>query len=1135
MKSLNKIIKKVLSEQNEKKPIITTNQNQSVQVFKNPNGLGFLLPKSMLYGSPELYDKKEWIEWYSDFKNTRTQFEIVLKNNDSTYKKMCYDEQYSEVVKQFLEVRDKWIPDDIEKNTLNIDQDYVDEAIYILNYYKNTKIKPTLSIPNHELLDEVSGYTPSVKQYLDGTDYFFSVMQLFIDANKINLTFQKGNFSNHSSIEKLQKKTLKIGDLEVSLWSWGIQKFEFCDTRGQFISYYTSKGLFVSSLYDKSVFSFSLIKDKYIEWVKNFKYVDEKEISKLESLSNPVKFHACYENKNGAQTFKAYYTDYVKVNDQNLQKGKVWNCFGHKFPENGEILGMSKISSVVSEPGFLSKGKFEQGGLLDIPLTYLDVNNLGQFYKQFVEKRGISALEEQATGTLATFFNVVNSGLGKLSGAYAVKELLDMDNYMNKAEKTIATPLETYSNGMFKEEDFIAHTKISEDTVIYTIPQGGLSQYIPTAKKDRAGRWYITFTAAGNKINLHLPSENWWDEFYDMVYKIKNTVTTMTFNEEYPVFGLVLTISSESNLATIMETKGEEGWTFKLSQTGSMFFGVRESMVNYNNDGYFQVQNQLSPYNFLDTEQLDTRSNFGSFMESWWGIGIQVVVGILLAVEMAPFMALRLGLVIESAALASDSAALITFRNIVMAQGIFRTTILEVTLSIFLEIGVLGVPLATYYQSRGDEMGVILSLVLCFLPLALETKAWGNFTKSLWSKTLPTTRLQKEILGMGAGYFTANMTAEKLLFFVKKLGSRDAMLFGELINNLDELVKRGGINQLLEDAYPQIKRLAEENAEALNKAMPRFRKMIEIGGVNLLATGGSVFVGVTGAQILITYLNSKGRVLSEEQKEQLKKGFEQVAKYFQNRFKKIEKLIQQQIESSNQEIKKYVKDPTEWSIEFLKANPDMLDQMLEKGGWEKVVPTLSTEYDNGLKHIMDNAPLEIFTMWTSAWQEVASIIKYGVKRETVKSETTIPDIEVSGDTGWYKYSKNKTYKKNSQTETYVEVTDEEEKKEIFSNYFEQKIKEITDYKTFETEIKNVQNYFSCLTEDKFKFIEGNKEPDFYLTFKAISGEYVGKQIDVIYNFDTEEDNDYTLLTTDYLGYVNLLPKEVADHYGCKVK
>jgi hypothetical protein len=38
---------------------------------------------------------------------------------------------------------------------------------------------------------------------------------------------------------------------------------------------------------------------------------------------------------------------------------------------------------------------------------------------------------------------------------------------------------------MFNEEDFIGHTKISEDSVIYTIPQGGLSPYIPGVKKSK--------------------------------------------------------------------------------------------------------------------------------------------------------------------------------------------------------------------------------------------------------------------------------------------------------------------------------------------------------------------------------------------------------------------------------------------------------------------------------------------------------------------------------------------------------------------------------------------------------------------------------------------------------------------------
>ena len=167
-KILKSVIKHVLKEVSNEKNLQNSEVWETINSYKQPDGLGFLIPKNMLYGTPIKYNKQDWMDWYSDFGNARKQFDLILKNKDKTYRSLCCDEQRLFLISEFIKVRDQWIPDNISENKWGFDQGVIDEAVTVLNYYKNRKDwkKET----HYDILDVLENYKDNIKQSLDGTD-----------------------------------------------------------------------------------------------------------------------------------------------------------------------------------------------------------------------------------------------------------------------------------------------------------------------------------------------------------------------------------------------------------------------------------------------------------------------------------------------------------------------------------------------------------------------------------------------------------------------------------------------------------------------------------------------------------------------------------------------------------------------------------------------------------------------------------------------------------------------------------------------------------------------------------------------------------------------------------------------------
>ena len=1113
---IDRIIKKILKEQGVDDSGTPTEYSSSsgttlpevtvgfdnVKTYKDPRGIGFLIPESVLVGDPIYYNKQAWTDDYTNIDKSKRKYDTILKNKDNTYKKLCYKSQLSELIQDFLMVRDKWIPSvtSIKPNQYHINETSLNDAISLINYYSKNK-KTYRSKYTEDL-----GLPESKKQVLDGTDYFFYVLKKWIETKNPKLAEQikwaKGDQQTREVVDLGQKRF-------VERWSWYIKESSWCETQGQFSKWYEIEGDFVKQLYDKSVYSFTVNRDKFSEMFAKNKGL-------FRTYSENIKFRACFsKTNNGIGEFKRYMADVVPPTEENYSKGIVQQCYGIEYPQAADVLGLTNNTELTQEGGWFTNKIYAPGSLIDIPLSYLNVNYQGQPYQEMVDS-------ETNNGSLYWVAKGLGINLPADDGTSTT--------FHNKLEIPIETPFNEYTGNLFDEEDYVGHVKGAEDTMVYTIPQGGLSPYIPGAIKEN-DKYYIFFKSGEYRLKLYLPTPQWWNDFGTMVYKIKNMVSMY---DELTTFSLVLSIKGPDNLVSIKETQGENGWSFKMTNNGNMFFGVKGNKVNYNNKYYYPVNDLLSPYDFNDTEQLDTRSGFGQFIESGWGIAAQVVVGIVLASVCAPAAAAwgeAIWVARAAAATATGAeSSLSTVARFLMNKGIFQTTRLEVYLSILFEIDVIGVPLGLYYKSRGDDFGFTLSVLCCFLPLALSTRAFSGFTTRLWTNRVAK-GLSEKIILKGSGFFTGNMTLESLTKFITELNHNEAMAFGEMLNNLKS-VKGSLAQDIIGAAQTKITQLTKSSPDILEKITPTTMANITKGSITFVAAGGGIFVGIAGAQTVYSYWESLGKKITTQQAKEFVKGYKNMRDNLQTKVDStvIEK-INRDLKSSNAKLR--IKPFDEWWQEFLKKDSALYYIMCEKNGWEQLLKTTDTSKNpktGYVKYVIDQSDNNSESVTKEINEDLKKLSEKlkGIESFDSKESIVLGD---KNDKNSYKLSNGLIYSKPKDgSNDWVEVSDEKLKTEIMEKYF----KEPSKSSEFNDVLPLIYKQFPCLTPEKnnFEFLDGVRDP-FYIVFKVLTGSYIDKEINVIYNEDTEDNNtDFAISMVDTNGSYKYFTDEIKSAYSC---
>jgi hypothetical protein len=837
--------------------------------------------------------------------------------------------------------------------------------------------------------------------------------------------------------ESLGGGTISANDAETDWFQWSITKNKNCETAGSWARYYNTMSTFVQNLLPESVSEFEVSVDalkkytevlnpKYDELIKGLgpnKGSSDDTNNSLEKLDNQttnfqtenngkVIYKACWkqtfspEDGSIGLSYKGYYDTTVEFSKETIESNNAGKCSGNKFPSMALFLSGGDITYRNPETGELWT---ETNTIVQIPLVSLTVGYQGKIRKKNAQIERGAALQDdeytwgefgydlvsavEFTWRLSQEISSVGMADGLTSDYYERSKNIasgdELSVFDRKKDFAISTPLRLATKGLFKPEDYIDFTKINEDTEAWGIPKEGLSQYIPGAKKHPKWNqkspngkylyqyYYITYynRSTGLEQELPLPSSDWWQQYSLYVYKLKNVVSDSWMRSQEVEVGLCLHIQGADNFNSVIETRGDAGWTFKMDGgSGTMFFkeGVNVPVTLKDGTTYYKGYSggdnptygepgELETYNFYDQKFLDSRSGVGKFWDSHISTIVSIIVGIGIGVVAAPLSeALSIG--VGWAIPASEAGATTTnlfvrgginyvlkdtapsYALTLLSQGTFTHSRLAVLVEIALDGSVLSIPNATYYFRNGDDVGGYLTLMTMLIPIVSEKKSFRNFSRTLWTPKVAES-LSEKMVKRGLNYWKY-LDNYKLFNFLNKLEKNEAMAFGELL----EQITKGGkdaINEIFEK-YGNL--ISEELSKKGNEAL-RKRVGLKLGGNFAAAGKGLVAIGVptfaiqTGIKLLVQHYRNQGKELNEKQTENLKEGLiilnqklaERYNNFWANKFRDY-------ISSVNPNI--VLEDVETWLFDKIDDNMDIFNLMLEKNGYENITPERISKIEN---------------------------------------------------------------------------------------------------------------------------------------------------------------------------------------------
>jgi hypothetical protein len=813
--------------------------------------------------------------------------------------------------------------------------------------------------------------------------------------------------------ESLGGGTISADNAETDWFQWSITKNKTCETGGSWSTYFNTMTRFVQNILPESVSEFEVSVDalkKYME-VLNPKYDAlikslspnkdssnntntslENQTTNFQTENNgKVIYKACWKQTFSSEdgsiglSYKGYYDTTVEFSKETIESNNAGKCSGNKFPSMALFLSGGDITYRNPENGELWT---ETSTIVQIPLVSLNVGYQGKIRKKNAQiERGAAAQDDEYTWgefgydifsaleytwRLSQEVSTFGMADGLTSDYYERSKNIasgdEVSVFDRKKDFAIATPLRLATKGLFKPEDYIDFTKINEDTEAWGIPKEGLSQYIPGAKKHPKWNqkspngkylyqyYYITYynRSTGLEQELPLPSSDWWQQYSLYVYKLKNVVSDSWMRDQGVEVGLCLHIQGDENFSSVIDTRGDSGWTFKMDEgTGGMFFkeGVNTPVTLKDGTTYYKGYSggdnptygepgELETYNFYDQAFLDSRSGVGKFWDSHISTIVSILVGITVGVIAAPLSeALAVGLGWASRGVGGAleiTAAEGTFPAWLLSQGAFTHSRLAVVVEIALDVLTITGPNAIYYFRNGDDVGGILTLLTALIPIVSEKQKFRNFSRTLWTPSVAKS-LSDKMVKRGLNYWKY-LDSYKLFNFLNKLDKLEAMAFGELL----EQITKGGkdaINEIFEK-YGNL--ISEELTKKGNEAL-RKRVGLKLGG-NLLAAGKGIvtiaaptFAIQTGIKLLVQHYRNQGKEITEKQLENLKQGImilneklaERYNDFWANRFKDY-------VSSINPNI--VIEDVADWLFDKMEDNMDIFNLMLEKNGYEKVPP-----------------------------------------------------------------------------------------------------------------------------------------------------------------------------------------------------
>ncbi len=1006
MKDINLIIKKTLNKYITEKinfsgNLITEAPDFTFTTYKQPNGTALLIPDN-LEAKVNKYNQSEWMTELTNPEAIRANYSSYVSSTNDIYAKSCNDAYTILVMKEFNE---KWADKYIKILDPEGDIPYpsdLDRDSGLKYWFTNKKI--------HEHFEN-----PKATDFM-GTDYYFlKFSKWLMSSEKDNeIKIEKGNISklNNTPISELMSAStqtpsyLKSENTEVDLptslgggkiladkvesswFQWSITKNKYCETQGSWLNYYNTMSSFITNLYPDSISEFEVSSEKLKGYLNSLP--DNKMIEKFNSEENGrVTFKSCWTQKfqqdgSVSLSFKGYYDTVVDFNRETIDNNQAGKCSGNQYPTMAVFLAGGDITYLDPETGNLWT---ESQGLINIPLIEVNEGYVGKYWKNKT-KRKVERNDDSYSWSqfgsdlglaLETTYSLVKASTGDYSSLTTIPDKYSGEDptFIDRKETfAMATPLTLGTKGLFKEEDFIDYTKVNEDTEVWRIPKGGLSRYIPGAKKHP--RWnekspngkflyqfyYINYynTTTGLEQELPLPTEDWWNGYTSFFYKIKNFVKDKWLSTDVSEVALCLSIQGGDNFARVIETRGDSGWSFKIDQgTGTMFFaeGINPPPVTYQ-DGrtirkgtdYTDPMNikynepgELTAYNFMDPKFLDSRSEIGAFWDSHVSTIVSIIVGIAIGVAAAPLAeGIAVGMGWAEGSMAAGTYTVTasegSFGFYLASQGVFTHSRLAVLVEIAVDCGILTGPQSVYYFRNGDYVGGILTLMTAFIPILVERQGFQNWSRSIWNKKVAQS-LSEKMLARGTGYWK-NLDHYKLFNFLNKLDAKEAQAFGEILNQ----ISKGGkaVNEIFEKFSGIMSDVLKNSPELQKRISGTFKQKAYIFGKAFLPVAAGIGGVQVGIKSVVEYLRGQQPNLTEEQIKRLTQGLTKLAQDLVNR--ESEFIYQEfaDLQNINPDFK--IEKPEDWLLSQMVANEDIFNILLQKNGYEKLPPGRIQQFIN---------------------------------------------------------------------------------------------------------------------------------------------------------------------------------------------
>ena len=410
------------------------------------------------------------------------------------------------------------------------------------------------------------------------------------------------------------------------------------------------------------------------------------------------------------------------------------------------------------------------------------------------------------------------------------------------ANKKSTEPIAYFNFGNMAKIPYVQ----SKTTLYYLKEPIDVGQLLGVKTKDYYGYYDEIFVESyGQKIKRYYPTNDWADWKFLIDKKIPYAFLNRDDDLGDRFFHLILKLIDPVKSVVDLEDPNNKSRGWILSGPGMKTSDPSDSGVGY----YYTEGDRQIPYNItapmipgdMSTYDLDDRSGFDRFMDSYASMGVQIIVQIVVTI-------IAKNLAVGS--IAAESAVSILS---IQSRLLVVTTLAEAAINI---------PTAVYYFNRpGYETIGYISLLFCFIPYIQTKIGLGNVIEELSVKTA--TEIAEKIVSQPVGKMT---TKAELKAFMQKLTMEQKALFIDVLKNIEKL------NPLLKQAGEQLAKTSErqlmKNADyVLSRNQIQQYLSINTGFIKSFAADfGSTIAMMKIAESVLSTLEKNDKSLEKESK-----------------------------------------------------------------------------------------------------------------------------------------------------------------------------------------------------------------------------------------------------------------------------